>query len=77
MSKKQKRRATTTTRGSSSIGISSPDAPSSVTGASFSSRTSSAEFNPDYSYVRSDLKRIFTLAALFITFLVVLSFFLR
>jgi len=35
------------------------------------------EFNPDYSMVRKDLKRIGLLAAFFVTVLVVLSFFLR
>ena len=37
----------------------------------------SAEFNPDYSYVVGDLKRIGTLAGIFFVVLVVLSFFLR
>jgi hypothetical protein len=36
-----------------------------------------SEFNPDYSAVRKDLKTIGSLAAFFITVLVVLSFFLR
>ncbi|HEY9089656.1 MAG TPA: hypothetical protein VIO36_15905 [Anaerolineaceae bacterium] len=44
---------------------------------SSSTSTSSSEFNPDYSYVISDLKRIGILAGSFITILVVLSFFLR
>ncbi len=35
------------------------------------------EFNPDYSNVKKDLKRIGGLAAFFIVVLVVLSFFLR
>ena len=35
------------------------------------------DFNPDYGYVISDLKRIGILAGTFITILVVLSFFLR
>lgn len=38
---------------------------------------SAADFNPDYSYVKSDLKRIGILASSFIVILVVLSFFLR
>ncbi len=43
-----------------------------------SSRAPAAvEFNPDYSHVRSDLKRIGILAGSFISVLVVLSFFLR
>jgi hypothetical protein len=35
------------------------------------------EFKPDYSYVIKDLRRIGTLAGVFITILFVLSFFLR
>ncbi len=35
------------------------------------------EFNPDYSMVKKDLKRIFSLAGFFIIVLVVLSFFLK
>jgi hypothetical protein len=35
------------------------------------------EFNPDYSYVMKDLRRIGTLAGTFFIILVVLSFFLR
>jgi len=37
----------------------------------------SNEFNPDYSYVIKDLKRIGTLAVFFLTVLVVLAFILR
>jgi len=36
-----------------------------------------AEFNPDYSMVRKDLKRIGALAGFFIVVLVALSFFLK
>jgi hypothetical protein len=35
------------------------------------------EFNPDYSTVKKDLKRIGTLAGFFIILLIALSFFLR
>ncbi|MBN2500003.1 MAG: hypothetical protein JXB38_04490 [Anaerolineales bacterium] len=35
------------------------------------------EFNPDYSYVLQDLKRIVTLASFFIVSLIVLSFILN
>ena len=35
------------------------------------------EFNPDYSAVKKDLKRIGILAGFFIVVLIVLSFFLR
>ncbi|MCX8026012.1 MAG: hypothetical protein N3A60_12490 [Thermanaerothrix sp.] len=41
------------------------------------SSTSSAEFNPDYSYVIRDLKRIGTLAGTFFVILIVLAFILR
>ena len=36
-----------------------------------------AEFNPDYTDVKNDLKRIGTLAGMFFIILVALSFFLR
>lgn len=35
------------------------------------------EFNPDYSYVKKDLRRIGILAGSFMAILVILSFFLR
>jgi hypothetical protein len=46
-----------------------------TTATSFVQR--SAEFNPDYSYVIKDLKRIGSLAVFFLTVLVALSFILR
>jgi hypothetical protein len=48
-----------------------------ATAARAHGRTGVAEFNPDYSYVKSDLKRIGILAGSFFIILVVLSFFLR
>lgn len=42
-----------------------------------SSRLSSTEFNPDYSDIISDLKRIAVLAGSFFVILIALSFFLR
>lgn len=42
-----------------------------------SRRESTQEFNPDYSYVKKDLRRIGVLAGSFILILIVLSFFLR
>ncbi len=39
--------------------------------------TTRAEFNPDYSAVKKDLKRIGTLAGFFILVLIALSFLLR
>jgi len=45
---------------------------------SFSSTPAAREeFNPDYTMVKKDLKRIGSLAGLFITVLIVLSFFLK
>jgi hypothetical protein len=41
------------------------------------SRNAATEFNPDYSAVKSDLKRIGILAGSFFIILIVLSFFLR
>jgi hypothetical protein len=38
---------------------------------------SSQEFNPDYSHVYRDLKRIGTLAGFFVVVLIILSFVLR
>lgn len=40
-------------------------------------RSTEKEFNPDYSYVVKDLKRIGTLAGIFFSVLVILSIFLR
>jgi hypothetical protein len=39
--------------------------------------STSTEFNPDYTHIKTGLKRIGILAASFITILVVLSFFLK
>ena len=48
-----------------------------TTRRSVSSTPAATEFNPDYSEVKHDLKRIGILAGSFIALLVVLSFFLR
>lgn len=45
--------------------------------ASASTAAARAEFNPDYTHVKHDLKRIGTLAAGFFVILIVLSFFIR
>ncbi|NIR64263.1 MAG: hypothetical protein GWN61_09140 [candidate division Zixibacteria bacterium] len=42
-----------------------------------SRRTSPEDFNPDYSHIKNDLRRIGILAGTFITALVILSFFLN
>jgi hypothetical protein len=54
--------------------------PAASTAIGTSSRSQSASqttFNPDYSYVVKDLRRIGLLAGTFISILVILSFFLR
>lgn len=48
----------------------------SLTSSSFN-RPLREEFNPDYSHVIKDLRRIAALAGTFLTILIVLSFFLR
>lgn len=45
--------------------------------AKSSHRSSTVEFNPDYTYVKKDLTRIGILAGSFFIVLIVLSFFLR
>jgi hypothetical protein len=47
--------------------------------ASFSSsfRSTADTFNPDYNYVKKDLRRIGALAGTFVAILLILSFFLR
>ncbi len=60
--------------------ISTPTSPAAATtapAAKVNNRSAVAEFNPDYTYVKQDLKRIGILAGSFFVILVVLSFFLR
>lgn len=68
MAKKQKRKITTGA-------VTQKETPSKVQPVSV--RTASAEFNPDYTYVKKDLRRIGLLAGSFFVVLIVLSFFLR
>ncbi|GAP11537.1 hypothetical protein BECAL_02726 [Bellilinea caldifistulae] len=70
MSKKQKRRVSS----SESISRESPAKSSQAPTGRYSA---SAEFNPDYTPIIKDLKRIGVLAGSFIALLIVLSFFLR
>ncbi len=39
--------------------------------------SSASDFNPDYSYVKKDLKRIASLAVIFFVILIILTFVLR
>ncbi len=58
--------------------VNAPAAPT-ASSRSFSRRTSSTaqvEFSPDYGYVVKDLKRIFSMAAVFFVILIALSFIL-
>jgi hypothetical protein len=48
-----------------------------TTSVSMASAPTRTEFNPDYTYVKRDLRRIGTLAGFFIAVLIGLSFFLR
>lgn len=48
-----------------------------TTTVSMASTPARTEFNPDYTDVKRDLKRIGTLAGFFIMVLIALSFFLR
>jgi hypothetical protein len=72
MSKKNKRQARKVTATTvPAVATSAPVA--DITPA----RTTDREFNPDYSYVKKDLKRIGTLAGSFLVLLIVLSFILK
>lgn len=69
MAKKQKRKSSVRTV---------REQPAAVKSApSVTSRTAVTEFNPDYSNVKKDLKRIGILAGSFFVILIVLSFILR
>lgn len=71
MSKKNRRQ-------SRNISASKPSAQAASSPAQAAIKpASSYEFNPDYTYVKRDLKRIAILAVSFILILVVLSFYLR
>ena len=67
MSNKRKRQTRT---GSSSI-------KSTRSGSTGESQKLPDNFNPDYTYVAQDLRRIGTLAGIFISILVILAIFLR
>jgi hypothetical protein len=69
MSKKQKRQVSFTT----------PSAPStpSTGKAAVSTVRPGSEFNPDYTYIKKDLRSLGFMVAGFLVVLIVLSFFLR
>lgn len=72
MSKKNKRQS----RAGNGSTI-SPQTPGTTSSRTTSVSSGSEPFNPDYSYVKKDLRRIGILAGVFLSFLVILSFFLR
>ncbi|MDT8897574.1 MAG: hypothetical protein ACPLUL_03885 [Thermanaerothrix sp.] len=75
MSKKQKRRVSSSTASQRPAPAARPV--EARPSPSPRSSASSTEFNPDYSYVIRDLKRIGTLAGTFFVILIILSFILR
>lgn len=70
MAKKNKRQGRS--RSAASVAVDAPKVSSPA-----STRSSSLDFNPDYTYVIKDLKRIGLLAGTFFIILVTLSFFLN
>jgi hypothetical protein len=72
MAKKNKKRAVNPT-----VGTPKTSAASGAVSTPKAAFTRASEFNPDYTYVKKDLKRIGVLAGSFFVVLVVLSFFLR
>ena len=73
MAKKTKRQA----NGNGKPQAAPIEASAKPSGFASSARSADKEFNPDYTYVIKDLKRIGLLAGIFFSALVVLSFFLR
>ena len=73
MAKKQKRKVPQAARVNPAV-TSSPSLSSARPAASGLRPASSAEFNPDYTYAKQDLKRVGVTAAGFIGLLIVLSF---
>jgi hypothetical protein len=76
MSKKQKRSVS----GQSTTAAAPAVASTSTSGAAAAPRrfsSVSTEFNPDYTYVKAGLRRIATLATIFIAIMIVLTFILK
>ena len=76
MSKKQKRRVSKGNRPAINTPAANPQ-PASPTWSPQRGFNTSAEFKPDYTAVKKDLRRIGILAGSFFIILVALSFFLR
>jgi energy-coupling factor transporter transmembrane protein EcfT len=71
MSKKQKRQVSTSQVSTTAAALESAAARPAAQAAA------SREFNPDYTYIKQDLKRIGIMALSFFVILVALSFFLN
>ncbi len=76
MSKKTKKQVRKSSAGTIQSVQSTPSA-ATVAAPISSARITEKDFNPDYSPIIKDLKRIGILAGAFISVLVILSFFLR
>ncbi len=72
MSKKQKRQVST-----SQVNTPAAAVESAVARPAAQAASASREFNPDYTYIKQDLKRIGIMALSFFVILVALSFFLN
>jgi hypothetical protein len=75
MAKKYKRSVSAgeAARPTTNEAVASPD----KAAPAFTRRAGSGEFNPDYTYVLNDLKRIGIMAGSFVAVLIILSFFLN
>lgn len=79
MAKKAKRKVSTVVTPAPApevMEVRTVDAPASSSPRGFGRRATTTEFNPDYTYVMKDLKRIGTLAGTFFVILIALSFIL-
>ena len=76
MAKKTKRQANGN-GGAQAAPVTAAAPVSKQSGFASSARSADKEFNPDYSYVVKDLKRIGILAGVFFSALIILSIFLR
>ncbi len=77
MAKSKKRQVSRGSRLSETQRQAAPSAPATKKAESGANRpTLSSEFNPDYTFVKQDLRKIGIMAASFISILVILSFFL-
>jgi hypothetical protein len=77
MAKKTKRQASSGNGKAQAVPVTATEPAARTSGFTSSARSADKEFNPDYSYVIKDLKRIGVLAGIFFSALVILSFFLR